>query len=166
MSSSHIVVTEQIHARCVALLEFLDRDANAKLAFLIDKSGQQIAAVGEMDDIDPTSLAALTAGNVAATEGVAQLVGEDEFSSLYHEGKKKSIHITVVAKRLILLVVFDEHSSLGLVRLRVGQCVPELAVIVDDLMSPPPAAPIESQAAGSPGVDQITDADIDALFGD
>ena len=73
----------------------------AKFVFLLDKSGQQIASTGELENVDPTSLASLTAGNVAATEGVAQLVGNDGFSSLFHEGKSESMHLSIVGERFV-----------------------------------------------------------------
>ena len=159
MTANHMVVTEQVHARFTAVLESIDREANAKFVFLVDKSGQRIAGVGDLDGVDPTSLASLTAGTVAATEGVAQLVGEASFATLFHEGQNDSLHITVVADQVILVVLFDQRSSLGLVRLRVEQRVPELGAIVKDLLgSSEPAADAESIA-------QITEADIDALFG-
>ncbi len=165
MAPNHMVVTEHVHARFTALLESLDREANARFVFLVDKSGQQIAAVGELEGIDPTSLASLTAGTVAATDGVAQLVGEDNVTNLFHEGQKESLHITVVADQVILVVLFDQRSSLGLVRLRVEQRIPELGAIVKDLLEPTePAAQKKSMDTESIG--QITDADIDALFGD
>ncbi len=160
MAGNYMVVTEQVHARFTAVLESLDRETNAKFVFLVDKSGQPITAVGELEGIDPTSLASLTAGNVAATEGVAQLVGEESFTTLFHEGRKDSLHITIVANQVILVVLFDERSSLGLVRLRVEQRIPELGAIVKDLL-----ASSEPAATDSGSVGQITDADIDALFG-
>src|SRR5204862_7594157 len=109
-----------------ALLRLL-QDASANLVFLVDKNGQQIAAVGDMSSIDATSLASLTAGNVAATDGLAKLIGEREVSILFHEGEKDNIHISIVASRVILVVIFDERSSLGLVRLRVKRACAELA---------------------------------------
>ena len=89
----------------------LRTDANAKVVFLVDKNGQQIAAHGDIENLDTTSLASLTAGNVAATDGLAQLIGEKEFSILFHEGEKDNIHISIVAQRVILVVIFDERSS-------------------------------------------------------
>jgi predicted regulator of Ras-like GTPase activity (Roadblock/LC7/MglB family) len=162
MASGNMIVTLQDHTRFMDLLESLDRDTNAKFVFLLDKSGQQIAAAGELDDVDPTSLASLTAGNVAATEGVAQLVGEDEFTTLFHEGKTESLHITVVANRVILLVVFDARSSLGLVRLRVEQTAPELKTVVDEMLS---RNHDRTPAGQELALGEITDADLDALFG-
>src|SRR5881409_3318437 len=105
----------------------LRTDANAKVVFLVDKNGQQIAAHGEMLNLDTTSLASLTAGNVAATDGLAHLIGEQGFPVLSHEGERDNIHISIVANRVILVVIFDERSSLGLVRLRVKKASQELS---------------------------------------
>jgi predicted regulator of Ras-like GTPase activity (Roadblock/LC7/MglB family) len=159
-----LIITEQDHSQFMELLEGLDRETNAKFVFLLDKSGQKIAAAGELDNVDPTSLASLTAGNVAATEGVAQLVGEEEFTSLFHEGKTENLHITVVANRVILLVVFDARSSLGLVRLRVEQHAPRLHEIVKTMLSRSETG--LSPIHGTADLGEITDADLDALFGD
>lgn len=164
MAAGHTVITEQDHARFMAILESLDREANAKFVFLLDKSGQQIAATGDLDQVDPTSLASLTAGNVAATEGVAQIVGEDEFTTLFHEGKHESLHITVVGGRVILLVVFDERSSLGLVRLRVEQCAPKLGEVVKEMTARAEGGSQSGKDSANFG--EITDADLDTLFGE
>jgi predicted regulator of Ras-like GTPase activity (Roadblock/LC7/MglB family) len=142
----------------------LRHDANANVVFLVDKNGQQIAAVGDLQALDTTSLASLTAGNVAATDGLARLIGEKEFSILFHEGEKDNIHISIVAQRVILVVIFDERSSLGLVRLRVRRATGELDKIFEDI-----AAKVEKEKESlsaefeSPFA-EITDEDIDRLF--
>jgi predicted regulator of Ras-like GTPase activity (Roadblock/LC7/MglB family) len=143
-------------------LRRLRRDSNAKAVFLIDKNGQQIAAAGDVENFDSTSLASLTAGNVAATDGLAKLIGEREFSVLFHEGQRDHIHISIVARRAILLVIFDERSSLGLVRLRVKRASAEMDRIFEEM-----AGRSERGFAGggepSP-FSEITDEDIDSLF--
>src|SRR5947208_6160478 len=121
---------KQISAVC----ERLSREANAKIVFLVDKNGQLIASVGATQDLDTTSLASLTAGNVAATDGLAKLIGEKEFSILFHEGERDNIHISLVAQRAILVVIFDEKSSLGLVRLRVKKASQELERTFEQLL--------------------------------
>ena len=161
MARSGMVILEEDHASFVSVLDALRNESNAKFAFLLDKNGQQIARSGEIEG-DPTSLASLAAGNVAATEGLAQLIGESEFSTLFHEGERDSLHISLISERIILLVVFDEHSSLGLVRLRVKQRSQDLAGIVQVVMTR------DSEGAGAmaaPTLAEITDEDIDALFG-
>jgi len=142
----------------------LRQDANANVVFLVDKNGQQIAAVGDLQTLDTTSLASLTAGNVAATDGLARLIGEKEFSILFHEGERDNIHISIVAQRVILVVIFDDRSSLGLVRLRVRRATAELDKIFEEIAK---KAETESQALQtdyeSPFA-EITDEDIDRLF--
>ena len=115
-------------------LRRLRQEANAKAVFLIDKNGQQIASAGEVEQFDTTSLASLTAGNVAATDGLAKLIGEREFSVLFHEGQQDHIHISIVAKRAILVVIFDDRSSLGLVRLRVKRANVDLEKIFEVML--------------------------------
>lgn len=161
MSAPEFVVYEAEFGRLEDALRRLRQDANAKAVFLIDKNGQQIAAAGEIEEFDTTSLASLTAGNVAATDGLAKLIGEREFSVLFHEGQQEHIHISIVAKRAILVVIFDDRSSLGLVRLRVKRASGEMERIFESMMAK--GAAIETSRGSSP-FSEITDDDIDALF--
>src|SRR3954454_9500618 len=119
MDSYDFVMYEEEYLQIKEILHRLQVDSNSKIVFLVDKKGQQIASMGDMLCVDATSLASLTAGNVAATDGLAKLIGEKEFSILFHEGERDNIHISLVAQRVILVVIFDDRSSLGLVRLRV-----------------------------------------------
>lgn len=150
--------------RLESALNRLRHDSNAKVVFLIDKNGQQIAAAGETEEFDATSLASLTAGNVAATDGLAKLIGEREFSVLFHEGERDHIHISIVAERSILLVIFDERSSLGLVRLRVKRASSEMESVFDDMAKKLESA--DEGAGESSPFSEITDDDIDSLFND
>lgn len=136
--------------------------ARSRIVFVVDKNGQQIAAAGDIGGIDATSLASLTAGNVAATDGLAKLIGEKEFSILFHEGEKDNVHISIVANRVILVVIFDDRSSLGLVRLRVKKASSELAHIFEAILEKAKSVPnYDVENAFS----EITDEDIDNLFG-
>ena len=139
----------------------LRQDANAKAVFLIDKNGQQIASTGDVEQFDSTSLASLTGGNIAATDGLARLIGEREFSVLFHEGQQDHLHISIAAKRAFLVVIFDDRSSLGLVRLRVKRANAVLEKIFDATLFKVVNEP--SLTAPFP---EITDDDIDALFGE
>lgn len=164
MSSADFVLYEEEFRHLQEALNRLRQEANAKAVFLIDKNGQQIASAGETQQFDTTSLASLTAGNVAATDGLAKLIGEREFSVLFHEGQQDHIHISIVAKRAILVVIFDDRSSLGLVRLRVKRASADLERTFETMA--------EKAAQGTLGgghaspFAEITDEDIDALFGE
>src|SRR5947209_20490669 len=126
MADTPILLREQQYHDIKAVLARLRMEAAARVVFLVDKDGQEIASQGDLGNLDTTSLASLAAGNVAATGGMARLIGEKEFPTLSHEGEKESIHISVIG-RVLLLVVFDERSSLGLVKLRSKQVSQEIA---------------------------------------
>lgn len=147
-----------------AILQKLREDANSKMVFLVDKNGQQIAYNGDLNNLDTTSLASLTAGNVAATDGLAKLIGEKEFSVLFHEGEKDNIHISVVGKRIILVVIFDERSSLGLVRLRVRKASIELESVFTRILEKVEKEKEIGGAGYESPFAEITDEDIDSLF--
>ncbi|MBI5455321.1 MAG: roadblock/LC7 domain-containing protein [Deltaproteobacteria bacterium] len=159
MPQSSFVMFEEEYREITAAVEKLLREANAKCVYLVDKDGQLISSSGETQDIDATSLASLTAGNIAATGGLAKLIGEKEFSILFHEGERDNLHISVVGQRVILVVIFDKRSSLGLVRLRVKKASEELGRSIQKLLDR-----MAADADKENLLKEITDDDIERLF--
>jgi predicted regulator of Ras-like GTPase activity (Roadblock/LC7/MglB family) len=164
MAAPDLVMFEEEYLQIKEILQRLQVDSNSKIVFLVDKNGQQIAVQGDMRGVDATSLASLTAGNVAATDGLAKLIGEKEFSILFHEGEKDNIHISLVAQRVILVVIFDEKSSLGLVRLRVKKASQELERTFEVLLRKSEAERGSMAHRFDSPFAEITDEDIDSLF--
>jgi predicted regulator of Ras-like GTPase activity (Roadblock/LC7/MglB family) len=162
MMESQLVMRQEDFDGVLAVIQKLVRDANAKGIFVVDKAGQLIAETGELQGIDSTSLASLTAGCVAATAGLAKIVGEEEFPIHFHQGQRDNLHMTLVGDRMILVVIFDERSSLGLVRLRVKKAGTELAKLFEQMRKNSETA---MQGLDSPFA-EITDDDIDNLFSD
>lgn len=160
MATNQLVMYEEELEQINDVCGGLHRDANAKAVLCIDKNGQAIAAAGEVEQLDVTSLSSLTAGNVAATGGIANLLQEKEFAGQFHEGERTNVHISIVAGRVILVVLFDERSSLGLVRLRVRKASAQLGKILDALLQKSAASAQSNVFA------EITDDDIDNLFND
>jgi predicted regulator of Ras-like GTPase activity (Roadblock/LC7/MglB family) len=163
MSASDLVMYEEEFNKIDNELQKLYIQTNAKVVFLVDKNGQLIATAGETHDLDTTSLASLTAGNIAATGGIARLLGEREFTILFHEGEKDNIHISLIGTRVILVVIFDKRSSLGLVRLRVKKASESLVKMFDEITSKSEKEKSESKLDESPFA-EISDEDIDNLF--
>ena len=159
-----MIMYEEEYQRIKAVIAKLRNESNAKLVFLVDKNGQQIAAQGQLENFDATSLASLTAGNVAATDGLAKLIGEKEFSILFHEGERDNIHISIVAQRVILVVIFDSLSSLGLVRLRVKKASVELTDVFDKIINKINSDRDSGVVDMESPFAEITDEDIDSLF--
>lgn len=162
MSASNMIMYEEEFQEINQVIEKLLQESNAKVIFLVDKDGQLISGVGETERFDTTSLASLTAGNIAATGGLAKLIGEKEFSILFHEGEKDNLHISIVGGRVILVVLFDSRSSLGLVRLRVKKSSDELSSIFEKLLKK--AEDKEKRGGSDFPFAEITDDDIDNLF--
>jgi len=156
MSQGNFILREPEYEAFLSILRKLLGDASAKVVFLVDKNGTLLASAGDAAGFDTTSLASLAAGNIAATGGLANLIGEKEFSILFHEGERDNMHISVVAERLILVVVFDRRSSVGLVRLRVRQASVRLSEVM--------AAVVAAGDAESGAIEELTEADIESLF--
>jgi len=156
MAQGHFILRQPEHEAFLAILRKLLSDSYSKVVFLVDKNGTLLASVGGTEGFDTTSLASLAAGNIAATGGLANLIGEKEFSILFHEGERDNMHISVVADRLILVVVFDRRSSVGLVRLRVRRASGDLERVL---------ASVDSGAGEGAGIiEELTEADIESLF--
>jgi predicted regulator of Ras-like GTPase activity (Roadblock/LC7/MglB family) len=158
MSQSPFILQEQQFFKIKNVLERVRVECAARVVFLVDRDGQTIAFNGEIGDMDTTSFSSLAAGNVAATTSMAKLIGENVFPSVVHEGEHESIFISVIGRSL-LVVVFDEHSTLGLVKIRAKRASHDIASILDE-------AERESSmmAVSNPAFSDITDDDIDSLF--
>lgn len=112
------------------LVMFLKR-SQAKCAILIDKEGHLITMSGETQSYDMDTVCTLLAGTFAATREWAKLLGEKEFSVLFHQGQKDSIQVSLVGDRALLAVIFDERTQLGLVRLISTEAAKKLAEIFE-----------------------------------
>ena len=110
------------------LTEFL-RMSGAKCALLVDKDGHLVTRCGEVLTIDMDTISALVAGSFAATREMARLLGEQEFSALFHQGKRDNIQLSLVGERTLLTVLFDDRTTVGMVRLYAGDTSKKLAVL-------------------------------------
>ena len=156
--NTQTVLFEEDSKRLSQVCLNLQKEAYARAVFLLDKDGQLLANEGETDGLDVTSLASLTAGNIAATGGLAKLLGEKEFPVQVHEGDKESIHISLVGDRLILVILFDERSSLGLIRLKLKHAYQDILEIARDIFD-------KSKEELKSVFSEITDDDIEHFFG-
>jgi len=159
MLTPQLVMYEDEVRQMQAVADRLQHDSRSQAVLVVDKNGQLIAASGSAHELDTTSLSSLVAGNVAATGGIAKLIEEEEFTGQFHEGKGISVHMSIVGRKMILVVLFDKNTTHGLVRLRVKKASTELETILDEV----------AKKAQHPQVNvfaEITDADIDNLFND
>ena len=123
---------ESEHQRIQAILAKMQRELRAQLVLLISRSGQPIVVSGPAENIDCTALASLAAANLAATDGLANIVGEREFSVLVHQGRERSLFISDLLKRFSLVLVFDATASSGLVRYKCKRTILLLEDVIQD----------------------------------
>jgi predicted regulator of Ras-like GTPase activity (Roadblock/LC7/MglB family) len=153
---------EDDHHRIQGLLGGFLRESNARTALLVDRTGQMVATVGESPAFDATAFASLAAADFSANDQLARLIGEPEFGSLFHQGEKESMYLADIARRVILVVLFDNRTTLGLVKLRVKGTVGELSQLFIEMFSRPGgiAPRVEQDFLGD------AEDEIDRLFGE
>jgi len=139
------------------LLNFL-QETNSRSALLVDRSGQLVTTVGEQPQFDATAFATLAAADFSANDQLAKLIGETDFTTLFHQGERDSMYVADVARRLILVVLFDQRTTLGLVRLRLKAAVNELNQV---FTRPPDSQPAD---LGASHLLAGAEDDIDRLF--
>ncbi len=150
-----------------AILQTLMRSASSRSVMLIDKTGQLINSIGEPPGFDVTSFSSLAAADFAANGQLAEMVGEKDFATLVHQGHNDSLYLSMIANRVILVVLFDRKTSLGLVRLKARRAGEELLSVLNRLFEKLQYRN-EEIAATSLGPDFAAEAEseIDSLFKD
>jgi predicted regulator of Ras-like GTPase activity (Roadblock/LC7/MglB family) len=159
MPDAPFILQEHQFTKLKTVLTRLRVECAARAVFLIDRDGQPIAFDGDIGDMDTTSFSSLAAGNVAATSSMAKLIGEDNFPAVVHEGENESIFISIIG-RALLVVVFDQRSTLSLVKIRSKRGSFEVAAILDDAATESAAFAVSNNNFFG----EITDDDIDSLF--
>ena len=159
MAETPFIIQEHQFNRIKIILARLCVECAARVVFLVDRDGQPMAFHGDIGDMDTTSFSSLAAGNVAATSSMARLIGEDTFPAVVHEGERESIFISVIGRSL-LVVVFDQRSTLGLVKIRTKRASFDVAALLDEATRDSAAYRINQNTFFS----EITDEDIDSLF--
>jgi predicted regulator of Ras-like GTPase activity (Roadblock/LC7/MglB family) len=140
------IVTMEAAARLLEALEaFLD-ESEAAYSLVIDRGGAVISQAGRVPaDIDPTIVGALAAGSFAATKELALRVGEPEFTALHQQGQHSQILMSSVDSDVVLITVFDERTTLGLVKFYAARVVKRVAAIINELRSATIETPIFSE---------------------
>ena len=152
---------EADYLRITEHLNELLRECNARCALVVDRTGQLVANAGEEPSFDTTVFASLTAADFSANDQLAKMIGEPEFASLFHQGEKESMYLADVARRVILVVLFDNRTTVGLVRLRVKQTVQDLSQLMDEMFSR-----ASGGASDKGGLLEGAEDEIDKLFGE
>jgi predicted regulator of Ras-like GTPase activity (Roadblock/LC7/MglB family) len=129
----NIVITEKDMKEINYCLNKMVSSSMAHSVLLIDRSGQLIAHHGNKPEIDILSLSALTAANFGATSEIARMLGEEEFTLLFHKGRSENVYFSAIGEHVIMVTLFDDKTSLGLIRLQINKIIAELSVILSSI---------------------------------
>lgn len=137
MDYEQIDIFEEDFWKLKNILTNLKNILDARMILLIDRAGQLIASAGDPEDLDIMAFSSLVAADYAATSHLATLIGEDEFSTLHHQGQRHNIFIQIVNNKFILAVISKAHYPLGRVKvetLRTKQELSEVFVAITQKM--------------------------------
>ena len=105
-------------------------DRGVECVIIIDMAGNIITAKDNSNNkYDVYSFAALAAGNFATVDAMAKLVGEQEFSLLFHKGQDSNIHFSKIDDELLLISMFGKGTSLGFLRLNVVDVIAQIRAL-------------------------------------
>jgi len=157
-----VLSVEQAEAidRC---MDQIADSSGARCIILADVTGQLIAERGQTSSMNTQVLSALAAGELVATHELARLVGEQaRFKLLLNEGESQNVYLSDVGEQLILIIVFDNNTPIGMVRLVLKQAVEELTPIL--MQSPPTTAETIMNEALDGDFAQLLESELDASF--
>ena len=147
VNSNTLNLYEPEYLRIKAILDKVQKELRADLVLLVSQSGQPIVISESVADFDYTALASLAAANLAATDGLANLVGEGEFSVLVHQGRNRSLFISDILRKFSLVLVFNASTTLGLVRYKAKKAIILLEEVIQDVLR---RTPKTKPAVGNP----------------
>ncbi len=116
-------------------------EAHTVLALLLHPNGQVVAQYGFTRAVDVMSACALAAAIHASAGELGKQLEGNPFRGLHHAGESRQMYLAEARTPrgpYILLTVFDQESSLGLVRLYFDEFARDLAAA-----APPPATRAE-----------------------
>jgi predicted regulator of Ras-like GTPase activity (Roadblock/LC7/MglB family) len=133
VAECHLVLFEKDVERINATLDRFLRETEARCVLVIDKGGHLIAVRGVTESMDTASLSALAAGAFASTHEIARLIGEPEFSVLFHQGRTEHIHVSLIDNETLLMAIFDDRTTIGMIRLYAKDTEEALARLFDQI---------------------------------
>jgi predicted regulator of Ras-like GTPase activity (Roadblock/LC7/MglB family) len=114
------------------------RESGVRCALVLEPSGRVLAAHGFTRSVDVMSACALAAGIHATATELGRMVQDAPYGALHYRGAASQVFLSPLVaqgRTLVLVSVFDEETSLGVVRM----CFNDLA-----------GAFVEADAAGEP----------------
>lgn len=156
LRSSRLVFYENDIERMNGEIDTFLELSKARCVLLVDREGHLVTRRGEPVSTSLESISALIAGSFAATQEMARLLGESEFSILFHQGQRDSIQLQLVGERTLMAVLFDGRTNLGLVRFYAQETAERIQTIFEEISTEERVANL-SDDFGSDAEDALDD---------
>lgn len=126
-----VMITAEQSKELEQLLSSMLVQTEAQSVYMCDYAGNIIHRVvtTEQGPMEQT-IAALASGSFVATNELAMLIGEATFHSVYHKGERASIYMQSLGKDYLVLVIFSNTTTIGLVKLYVDRTCQELGSLL------------------------------------
>src|SRR5712691_7648499 len=128
---TNLIISDHELALITNVLYKLMNDTSASSVMLLDKSGQVVTTQGSGVRRNATSLGALLAGAFSSSRHIAELLGEKDFRTIFQQGVHENIFTNMVEKQLLLVIVFDKLTHIGLVKVLSKKASDEMARILE-----------------------------------
>ncbi len=132
MEKDIILRPEYVFQLNLVLTSIID-SALAEISLVINKSGRLITSQSESSNFDKVSISALITGSFASSSSIAQLIGEEEFESMYQEGKDYHVFVNQIDSSNILTTIFSNRTNLKKVKLAIENNKERLRPILQNL---------------------------------
>lgn len=136
------------YEKSIAVLDELLRESGARYALLLDRKGFVLAHKEALWAPRPPSLdslATLVAGNAAATQALAKMLGEPRFNELLHQGSTHGMYAEEVGELALLVVIFDSSVPVGRIKLYGKRAVAALEGLTKDAAISPAKMGIDTE---------------------
>jgi len=162
MEENFIIYNEE-YVLIKNILNDLRENTSAEIIFITDSEGHCIASTGEMEDSRLNSISSLIAGSIAAVNSIAQMLNIEKFATILTESEEKSLHVSLINDKTMLIVMFDKSSNLGIIRFRVKNATQDLDNIFTKINE---KLKVSAFSSGESPFEGVSDEDIDEIFGD
>jgi predicted regulator of Ras-like GTPase activity (Roadblock/LC7/MglB family) len=129
------VLSEENYGMLKTDLDDFLENSEANAVLLCDRGGNIIVNSGDSVEGEADLISALVAGAFAATQQLASVLGEKEFTAIFHQGVKKSIFISAVGDEVLLLALFSDNTNAGLVKMYALTVCRKMMSLVRDVMA-------------------------------
>lgn len=126
-----LVFYEEDISAIEAIMDAFLKKSAARCALLVDQDGHMITARGQTESVDLDTISALVAGSFAATRALAHQFGERDFTALFHQGRSGNIQLSLVGNRALLTALFEDNTTIGMVRLYAGEASKRLTDVFE-----------------------------------